>query len=229
MSEEPTCRVCGYSYVVGLQEDEERHRCFHDEEENGPASDMNDGICIVSLEDSQPSQQIAEQVFRIGKRETPYDFPLFTAGEPSTNEPIAAIQILGGRAIAGVLTRIRSCEQRGQLANFEQNSLDGLWRPPCGETIELHHRRAIEFIWVHKRHRGKGVLDGVLAKLGQQIGLPISEFSHSLPFTEAAIKFWRNRSDGNIYLAQSGFDLPEDWPYIGVGNDGIDLVLKGNT
>jgi len=205
------------------------HVRVHDEEENGPPSQMNDGSYIVSLEDSQALQHLAELAFRVGKRETPYDFPLFTAGELSTNEPVAAIQVLGCRVIAGVLTRVRSCEQRTQLANFERSSGDGLWRPTGGETIESHKRRAIEFIWVHKRRRGKGALNGSLAKLTQHIGLPISEFSHSLPFTEAAIKFWRKRSLDSIYVAQSGFDLPEDWPYIGVGNDGIDLVLKGNT
>jgi hypothetical protein len=108
MPDEPTCKVCGYSYVPELREDEMRHDQFHDEEENGPPSDKNDGICFVSLEDSQALQQIAEQVFRVGMRDTPYDFSLFMAGEPSTNNPVAAIQTLGGRAIAGVLTRLRS-------------------------------------------------------------------------------------------------------------------------
>lgn len=205
MSEEPTCKICGYSYVIGLRENENLHDRFHDEEENGPPSDLNDGIYIVTLKDSQPMQHIAEQAFRVGRRETPYDFSLFTAGELSTNEPVAAIKIMGGRAIAGVLTRIRSCERRTQLANFEHFSLDDLWRPTCGETIGRHDRRSIEFIWVHKRHRGKGFLDDSLTELARHTGLPISELSHSLPLTRAAIEFWRGRLLDRIYVSSAGF------------------------
>ncbi len=43
MSEEPTCKVCGYSYVCGFLEDEMRHDRFHDAEEHGPQSDLEDG------------------------------------------------------------------------------------------------------------------------------------------------------------------------------------------
>ncbi len=203
-----------------------RHQVVHDEEENGPPSDMNDGIYIVSLKGPLPLQQMAERVLQIGKSETPYEFPLFTVGERSTNEPIAAIQILTCRAIAGVLTRIRSCEQRVQLANFVHSSFDGLWRPACGEAIESHLRRATEFIWVHKRHRGRGVLGGCLAKLAEHMGLPISEFSHSLPFTGAAVRFWRKGSLDSIYVAQSG------WSHGNTQDDGAEPILeilKGNA
>jgi hypothetical protein len=203
MDAEPTCKACGFSYVIGLKEDEERHARFHDEEEYGPMSYMNDGIYIVSLENTQPLRHMAEQAFRVGNREAQYDFALFMADEKSTNQPIAAIDTIGGHAIAGVLTRNRSCEYRTSLEEFELCALGGRWRPKRGEAIEPHNRRAIEFIWVHKKYRGEKVLDGCLAKLTEHIGHPISEFSHSLPFTEAAVKFWRKRSLGSIYIAQS--------------------------
>jgi hypothetical protein len=228
MPNEPTCKVCGYSYALGNREDEERHGQFHDEEENGPRSDMNDGLYVVSLEDTLILQSIAEHSFRVGMRETSYEFPLFTAGEQSKNHPIAVIEIKCGRTIAGVLTRIRLCERRTTLENFVVNASDGCWNPNCGEIIMSHERRAIEFIWVHKRFRGGQVLDGCLTKLSQYIGLPISQLSHSLPFTETAFRFWRKRSLNRIYIANYGFDLPEDWPYSKIVNDGIDLLRKGN-
>jgi hypothetical protein len=163
---------------------------------------MEDGVHIVSLDDSQSVQFIVEQAFRVGKRDTPYDFPLFTAGESSTNNPIAAIQIQNGRAIAGVLTRLRSCEHQAQLANFNRSSWDGLWRPSQYETIASHPRRAIEFIWVHKRHRGGKKLDCTFGELERHLGFPGSELSHSLPFTEAALNFWRKKALGNMYIAR---------------------------
>jgi hypothetical protein len=201
MSEEPTCKVCGFSYVLGLPEDEERHARFHDEEENGPSSDIDYGIHTISLEDSESLQFTAEQVFRVGNRETNYDFPLFTVGESSTNQPVAAIQILNGRAIAGVLTRLRPCDRRAQLASFIL-SWDGRWRPSQSEAIAPQQRRSIEFIWVHRRHRGKETLNHSLTELERHFGIPTSELSHTLPFTEAALKFWSKKMLGTMYIAR---------------------------
>jgi hypothetical protein len=201
MSEEPTCTVCRFDYVLGLPEDEERHARFHDEEENGPPSDIDDGIHIISLEDSQSLQLAAERAFQVGNREANYDFPLFTAGEASTNTPVAAIQILNGRAISGVLTRLRSCERRADLASFNL-SWGGRWQPSHSEPIKPQQRRSIEFIWVHKRHRGKRMLDESFNELERHFGIPISELSHSLPFTEAALKFWRKKRLRLMYIAR---------------------------
>jgi hypothetical protein len=225
MSEEPTCKVCGYDYVLGLPEDEERHSRFHDEVDKGPLADMNDGVYIVSLNDPQPLQRMAEQAFRLGKREAHYDFDLFTVGEHTSDDPISTVRVRGGRAIAGVLTRVRSCQQKADLSNFKRSTLDRLWRPSGREKIELHDRRAIEFIWVHRKHRGQEILDLCLDEIQRHCGLPLPEFSHSLPFTEAALKFWRKRSLGNTYIAHS--DLPVDCPYRDAHNDAIDQLLKG--
>jgi hypothetical protein len=220
---EPTCPECGFCYVLGLREDEERHRIFHDEEMSGPKSDMKDGIHVVTINDSLQWKRVVEQVFRVGRRDSPYEFSLFEADEAAKNNPIASLKVIGGRAIAGVLTRERSCEHHTLLDTFTPRG-DGL-HPASWNDLKPHMRRAIEFIWVQKRHRRKGLLGECLSALSDSVGIPIAEFSHRVPFTPDAYRFWARRGLGTVYLADSDFILPEGWPQSEAIDEAVRLIL----
>jgi hypothetical protein len=222
-NDEPTCKECGFCYVTGLPEDEERHVQFHDEKEEGPPLRMKDGIHLVSLDSPIALQFALERALSIGNREAQYDFPLFTVNEESRSDPVGAIQVANGRAISVVLTRCRQCDRQSVLESFER-TLDGRWRPQLHAPIDAHERRSIEFIWVHRKHRGRRILDASLARLVSHFKIAIAEFSHCVPFTEAAIGFWRKRSLRTVYLSRMD-DMPAHWPFDGHTYEGISQLF----
>jgi hypothetical protein len=138
---------------------------------------------------------------RVAKRDTPYDFPLYCAEEqPSEGNPIIVLEVREGRAIAMILTREQNCKGVASLDDFELNSFRRSWRPTKAKQVARHRRRAIMFIWVLQNQRGKGLLNRMLGELEANLGHPLDELAHDLPFTEAAVKFWRKRAVRELYV-----------------------------
>ncbi|HMD84120.1 MAG TPA: hypothetical protein VKO18_05415 [Terriglobia bacterium] len=196
------CPECGFGYVPEISSEIERHNAFHDEHVYGPATGLSDGIHFVTPESPPELRKTAGDAARVARRDTPYDLPLYSAEEqPSDSNPIIALEVHEGRAIAIIVTREKDIEYRVSLDDFEPNSMTQSWRPTKGEKVAPHRKRAIEFIWVLQRQRGTGVPDRLLRDLQGHIGHPLCEFAHALPFTEAAVKFWRKRGVNEFYIA----------------------------
>jgi hypothetical protein len=97
------------------------------------------------------------------------------------------------------VTRLRPSDCRATLASF-QDWLDG-WRPTAGEHVPETQRRSIDMIWVLKRSRGGNIAWTLVEAMAEHLGIAVGELAHSLPFTEAAVRFWTKRGLTDIYLA----------------------------
>lgn len=144
---------------------------------------------------------MAGDTSRIAKRDTPYDFPSYTADEGQfPYRPIVALDVVGGRSVAIVVTRERDCEYRALLADFKSGGPVNLWKPTKAEQVKRHRRRAIEFMWALQRVRGQGVVDRLLESLTEYLKQPLDQLAQSTPFTQSAVDFWRKRGITQFYL-----------------------------
>lgn len=195
------CPECGLGYLPNIPSEVEFHDAFHDEHVYGPPTTLSDGMHFVTPESPPEMRKAAGDVARVARRDTPYDFPPYCAEEqPSDSKPVITMEVRGGRAIAIIVTREKDIECRVSLDDFELNSMTHSWRPTKGEKVAPHRRRAIEFIWVLQKQRGTGVADRLLRDLQGHLGEPLRELAHALPFTEAAMKFWRKRGVNEFYI-----------------------------
>jgi hypothetical protein len=95
---------------------------------------------------------------------------------------------------------MRPCQNCAELDSFREGDF-GYWRPSQIEEVEVTRRRAIDMIWVLRKHRGGGeIAMGLVRALGEHCGLAIEEFAHETPFTAAAVRFWSRQGLSAVFL-----------------------------
>jgi hypothetical protein len=185
------CPECGFGYIAGLPSNETAHEAFHQEHVNGPSVDLEEGTYFIDARTDRNIREVVAVAARLSNRDTNYDFPLYDGSDDEDEYVTLVVIKVSERRIVGlIVTRVRDCEYTAELESFAPDVTGG-WRPTNAERIPRHSRRALDMIWVLKKYRGKGILRGMLLDLSAHINEPVSELSHSLPFTEDAVSFWK--------------------------------------
>lgn len=196
------CDECGFDYCDDLEEDISRHALVHRECLNGIELSRSDGIYFVTSSDSGEMQQIACKVTELGRRETLYDFPFFSVGESSEPNLIVCLWVDRGYVVGVIVTRERNCTQYALLRDFRLDPLIRLWVPTCTSQVLPQTRRSVEFVWVLKACRRRGVANKIFEALSEHLELEISELGHSAMFTTAGFEFWRKQGTVGFFLAE---------------------------
>lgn len=195
------CAECGFRYLESEPSNVRAHRNIHDRAVNGPKTTLPDGIYFVNPGSHRRLRQLAYGAAQIARQDTGYDFPSFTVWDRPDHryQPELAMQVLDNRVVGLVVTRMRPCRHRASLSSFADR--DG-WRPVVTEKVPEERRRTIDMLWVLRKKRGGGdIAWGLVEAVAQHCGTNVGAVAHSLPFTEAALRFWVKRDLTDIYVA----------------------------
>jgi GNAT superfamily N-acetyltransferase len=200
-SEHGPCPDCGLNYARGYAPDERYHRRFHDETVNGRRAKLGDGFHAVTHESPIWLQRTAQAAASAARRETKYDISSFTAIKRRFDEwdTIAMLCIKDGRVCGLLVSRQRECQYSASLNSFQLGAFDS-WRPTEGIQVIPHTRRAVDMIWVLKKHRRQGVAKGLIEALARHCNLKVEDIAHMIPFREDAVHLWKALKLSTIYL-----------------------------
>jgi hypothetical protein len=196
------CEECGLAYLESEPSNTKFHRYIYDRRIGGPRTTLPDGIYFLNPTSSYRLRHLAQGAAQIAERETNDELPSFTVREglDPRHEPELAFRVVDNRVIGLIVTRLRPCTHIGSLDAFVH--LDGLgWRPAKARRVPRLLRRTIDMIWVAKAHRRGGDIAWALVEaITGHCGIAVGDLAHSLPFTEAAVRFWTKRGLTDVYL-----------------------------
>lgn len=189
-----TCNECGLKFFRGAPEDELNHQQYHDEAVNGPQAGMADGYHTVDCRSPLSVRQATQRAAVLAKRDAHYDFPAYVADDDDP-ETRAVILVQNGHIVALIVTSNQECRYTIDLEQYSRAVND-----VALDEIEQHNRTAIEMIWVLKSHRGSAVAKELVAALSKELHIGSNELAHTLPFTEAALRFWQKLGITRAYV-----------------------------
>lgn len=194
MDEITICRDCNLKYVRGDQEDDLHHDRYHDEAVNGPKVENPDGYYTVNSGSPLSIRLATGRAAVLAKRDADYDFPSYVEDDddPAT---MALILVLKGRIVALIVSRKQQCCHTVDLEEYGR-ALDEI---PLTQ-VPPHSRTAVEMIWLLKANRGSSVAMDLVQTLAKQFHMEYGELAHLMPFTDAALKFWRKLGITTAYV-----------------------------
>ena len=200
-AEHGACPDCGLLYKRGYAPDERHHRSVHDAVLNGPRSNLDDGFHAVTHKSPISVQRSAQAAGSAARRDTAYDFNSFAASKKNSDEfdTVVVICTKAGRVVGLLVSRERESKHTTNLDSFEADDFDS-WRPTEATEVGAHRRRAIDMIWVLKKHRKQGVARGLAEALSSHFKMEIKEFAHMTPFREDAVALWKALGQSTIYV-----------------------------
>lgn len=188
-----------------MPEDEARHDWFHQNYMHGPEANLPDGTHFITHASAHDLRGIAEASVEMGRKDTPFDHPFFTA-EDSPSGVTVALYVLNHHAVGGIVTAKRICDRRGRLVDFRTNQfMPTIFKPTTFWNVERRARVTIEFLWLAKARRGQGLFKRILRYLEEHEGISRDEFALAVPFTGAALKLWSRIGPLEVF-----FVLPND-------------------
>jgi ribosomal protein S18 acetylase RimI-like enzyme len=178
-NEHGPCPDCGLSYLRDYGPDERYHRRVHDAAVNGHRTKLGDGFYAVTQETPISLQKLAQAAASAARHDTKYDLSAFTAFKKRVDkyDTIAMLCVKGGRICGLLVSRQRECECTTSLNSFQSDYLDS-WRPTEVIEVKPHTRRAVDMIWVLKKHRRQGVAKGLIDALARHCKLKVEDIAH---------------------------------------------------
>jgi len=200
-NEHGPCPDCGLLYARGYAPDERYHRRVHDDAVNGHRTKLGDGFYAVTHETVMPLQKLAQAAASAARWETKYDFSSFTAIKKSVDEYDTIVMLcVKDRRVCGLLvSRQRECKYTANLNSFQLGDFD-YWRPTECIEVKPHTRRAVDMIWVLKKHRRQGLAKGLIEALAKHCKLRVEDIAHMIPFREEAVHLWKALKLSTIYV-----------------------------
>lgn len=196
------CPECGLDYSRNSERDRRAHLVIHDNAVNGPRTTLKDGDYIVTPATRWQLRNLAFRAAQHARREAGYDFVAFDPYErPNAEYELRAIVRVFRRRVVGLLvTRKRWCVSRAVLDSFKQDQFR-LWRPTVVEEVGRHQRRTITMIWVLRKHRGSGIVEGMIRALTNELRTSLEKLGHEMPFTASALRLWRRWGLQKIHIS----------------------------
>jgi zinc-finger of acetyl-transferase ESCO len=197
------CPECEFDYIEGQPDEEAKHQQFHQCCLFGPETSFPDRTYFIDRESPRPLRVLAESASEMGRQDAGFDFPFFTAEESPPGITVL-LNVLNGRAMAGVVTAKRTCDRRARLSEFTANPFVQTSLLPANSTpVHGCKRTAVLFIWVARAMRGHNFAEQLLASLADHHQTNLGEFAFAIPIRLPAFKLLSRMDLSDIFIVSN--------------------------
>jgi ribosomal protein S18 acetylase RimI-like enzyme len=193
-------------YAEDSSDDRHLHRTFHDEIVNGiPARDLKSDqtiwrqgenrIIVVDDFSPKPQRVRAARVGTAANREMHYDFGVYNEFERPDEREIHLFLFISSSRFVG----LSILEKHSAICHYTWEEYDKYVQKELEEKKPMW---SLSFIWVHKKHRRRGIARILLAEATRYLGVRIGDVGVYTPFSDDGEAFVRSVFSAGFIVAK---------------------------